>query len=43
MNKSNPELEHKLGECLWWLIVLAERMNIDPREAFERFLLTTEK
>ncbi|UOK61280.1 MazG-like protein [Paenibacillus sp. OVF10] len=42
-NKSNSELEHKLGECIWWLIVLAERMNIDTREALERFLLTTEK
>ncbi|MDT9717915.1 MazG-like protein [Paenibacillus sp. ClWae2A] len=42
-NKSNSELEHKLGECIWWLIVLAERMNIDTCEALERFLLTTEK
>lgn len=40
--QSDSELQHKLGECLWWLIVLAERMNIDIREAFDNFLLTTE-
>lgn len=38
-----PELEHKLGECMWWLIILAERMNIDISEAFEKFLSKTEK
>ena len=38
-----PELEHKLGECVWWLIVLAERMNIDISEAVMNFLDKTEK
>ena len=37
-----PELEHKLGECVWWLIILAERMNINISEALERFLFKTE-
>jgi len=37
------ELEHKIGECMWWLIVLAERMNIDSCEALEKFLSKTEK
>lgn len=37
------ELEHKLGECMWWLIVLAERMDIDISEVFEQFLTKTEK
>jgi hypothetical protein len=37
-----PELEHKLGECIWWLIILAERMNIDISEALEKFLSKTE-
>jgi NTP pyrophosphatase (non-canonical NTP hydrolase) len=37
------ELEHKLGECIWWLIILAERMNIDISEALEKFLSKTEK
>ncbi len=38
-----PELEHKLGECIWWLIILAERMNIDIGEAVQIFLTKTEK
>ena len=37
------ELEHKLGECMWWLIILAERMEIDINAAFEEFLVNTEK
>lgn len=37
------ELEHKLGECIWWLIILAERMNIDICEALQIFLTKTEK
>ena len=37
------ELEHKLGESMWWLIVLAERMNIDAGEALDKFLSKTEK
>ncbi|MBL4931622.1 MazG-like protein [Clostridium paridis] len=36
------ELEHKLGECIWWLTVLADRMNIDASEAVEKFLSKTE-
>ncbi|WP_415534776.1 hypothetical protein [Dehalobacter sp. 4CP] len=36
------ELEHKLGECIWWLIILTERMNIDISEALEEFLSKTE-
>lgn len=38
-----PELEHKLGECIWWLIVLADRMDIDIGEALDRFLSKTER
>src|SRR6478752_4478538 len=37
------ELEHKLGECIWWLMVLAERMEIDVERALEAFLSTTEQ
>jgi hypothetical protein len=37
------ELEHKLGECIWWLVVLADRMNIDIDEATDKFLTKTEK
>lgn len=36
------ELEHKLGESIWWLIILAERMNIDIEEALDKFLSRTE-
>ena len=38
-----PELKHKLGECIWWLAVLAERMDIDLKDATETFLAKTEK
>ena len=37
------ELEHKLGECMWWLIVLGERMDIDSSKSLEKFLTKTEK
>ncbi|GAA4339083.1 MazG-like protein [Mucilaginibacter gynuensis] len=41
--KSADELEHKLGENIWWLIVLAERSGIDIKEAVEKFLTKTEQ
>lgn len=37
------ELEHKLGECIWWLMTLADRMNIDAEGALETFLSKTEQ
>ena len=36
-------LEHKIGESIWWLMVLADRMRSDSEEALENFLRTTEK
>jgi NTP pyrophosphatase (non-canonical NTP hydrolase) len=36
------ELQHKLGECIWWITILAERMDIDIQEAVESFLAKTE-
>jgi hypothetical protein len=42
-NNTDIELEHKLGECIWWLVILADRMNIDIEEATEKFLTKTEK
>ncbi|RKE55887.1 MazG-like protein [Sphingobacterium detergens] len=39
---SEAELKHKLGENIWWLIVLAERSGIDIREAVDQFLTKTE-
>lgn len=40
---TKQELQHKLGESIWWLTVLAERMNINIEEATENFLDNTEK
>lgn len=40
---SESELKHKLGENIWWLIVLAERSGIDISEAVDSFLHKTEK
>lgn len=39
---AREELEHKLGENIWWLIVLAERSGIDMETAVEKFLNKTE-
>ena len=39
---TDTQLEHKLGESIWWLIILAKRLNIDIREALNTFLSKTE-
>lgn len=36
------ELEHKLGENMWWLIILADRTGFDIMKALEKFLTKTE-
>lgn len=36
-------LEHKLAECIWWLLVLAKRHDIDIVAALDRFLTSTER
>lgn len=41
--ESAEELKHKLGECIWWVLVLAERMQIDAETAVDAFLTKTEK
>ena len=43
--KSNTEneLKHKLGESVWWLIVIAERSGIDIYSAINDFLEDREK
>jgi len=41
-DENNTELTHKLGECIWWITVLAQRMDIDIEEAVEKFLNKTE-
>ena len=42
-DENNAELKHKLGESIWWLVVLANRMDINMEEALEGFLSKTEK
>lgn len=39
---SEDELKHKLGESIWWLTVLAERMGMNIQESMEYFLSKTE-
>ncbi|MFF7553739.1 hypothetical protein ACFZA9_12750 [Streptomyces olivaceus] len=31
----DAELRHKLAECLWWVFVLADRLDVDVPEAYE--------
>lgn len=40
---SSSELKHKLGENIWWLIVLANRSGIDIGDAMEQFLKKIEE
>ncbi|MBM7442415.1 MULTISPECIES: hypothetical protein [unclassified Streptomyces] len=30
----DAELRHKLAECLWWVFVLADRLDVDMPEAY---------
>lgn len=39
---SESELKHKLGENIWWLIIIAQRSGIDIKEALNGFLTQTE-
>ncbi|MBF0747192.1 MazG-like protein [Gemella sp. 19428wG2_WT2a] len=36
-NKSD-ELAYKIGESIWWLVILADRMNLDIEKCIELFL-----
>lgn len=40
---TQTELKHKISESIWWLIVLADRTDIDIKEAMGDFLSKTEK
>jgi NTP pyrophosphatase (non-canonical NTP hydrolase) len=37
------ELKHKLSECIWWIIILADRMNIDISKSLDEFLSSLER
>jgi len=43
--KENTEeqLSHKLAECIWWLIIIANRTGVDINHALDGFLTKTEK
>ncbi len=41
-SETTPELKHKIGESIWWLIVLADKMEVDIEVAIEEFLTKTE-
>lgn len=32
---TEAELRHKLAECLWWVLVLADRLGVDLPTAYE--------
>ncbi len=32
------KLKDKMAECLWWTLVLSERLNIDISKAFTQFI-----
>ncbi|KQB43392.1 hypothetical protein [Flavobacterium aquidurense] len=39
---TKEELRHKIGESIWWLTILAERMDINIETVTEEFLSKTE-
>ncbi|MDY3089721.1 MAG: MazG-like protein [Porphyromonas sp.] len=41
--KTEENLKHKIGECVWWLAVLADRMDVDFEQAVEDFLTKTKQ
>lgn len=41
-SETTQELKHKIGESIWWLIVLSNRMEVDIEVAVEEFLTKTE-
>ncbi len=42
-DESLSQLKHKLGECIWWIVVLSDRMGLDVNEIVDTFLINTEK
>lgn len=37
-SENRQMLPSKIGECVWWLAVLAQRMDLDFEECVEEFL-----
>ncbi len=42
-DESLSQLKHKLAECIWWIVVLSDRMGLDVNEIVDTFLINTEK
>ncbi|MBP2543812.1 MazG-like protein [Acinetobacter guillouiae] len=40
---AQQELQHKLGECVWWLAIIANELDMDLTEATQYFLDKAEK
>lgn len=38
-SKDNEILPEKIGECVWWLAILAERMGLDFEDCVGSFLV----
>lgn len=36
-DENSEKLDEKIGECIWWLVVLAERMNLNVEDCLEKF------
>lgn len=34
----DDDLKNKMAECVWWLLILSERLNINMTEAFVKFI-----
>lgn len=41
-DKADEELQHKIAECMWWLIVLADRLDMKSDLLTEKFLKNKE-
>lgn len=43
INSKDNNLDEKIGECVWWLVVLAKRTNLNFEECVEKFLKNKEE
>lgn len=37
-SENEKELQSKIGECVWWLVVLSERMNLNFEDCIQIFM-----
>ena len=43
INSKDINLDEKIGECIWWLVVLAEKTNLNFEECIEKFFKDKEE